>query len=284
MPDFGIMRGFNEKLFGDKLVAGQLPTQLGLIGSSDFGSLLLDFYPNASAAYSVRKLRLAYTGSAIRVRRSSDNFETDINFTATSDLDTTELTSFCSGTNGFVTTWYDQSGNGRNATQTTASNQPQIVSSGAVITDNGKPTLQFDGVNDVMNSPVVALKYIFAVFNPKTAISYEGFLGYDSNHIFIRDASLSSFYYSSASLFPNTATTNYVNDIQTINFANSSLQLFSIGGDSPASSTKFLTIGDDNAGGVNSSENISEVVAYTNNEISNRSAINTNLNTYYAIY
>ena len=29
MPDFGIMRGFNEKLFGDKLFAGQLPTQLG---------------------------------------------------------------------------------------------------------------------------------------------------------------------------------------------------------------------------------------------------------------
>jgi hypothetical protein len=38
MPDFGIMRGFNEKLFGDKLVAGQLPTQLGLIGSTDFGT------------------------------------------------------------------------------------------------------------------------------------------------------------------------------------------------------------------------------------------------------
>jgi hypothetical protein len=37
MPDFGIMRGFNEKLLGDKLVAGQLPTQLGLIGSSEFG-------------------------------------------------------------------------------------------------------------------------------------------------------------------------------------------------------------------------------------------------------
>jgi hypothetical protein len=31
------MRGFNEKLFGDKLVAGQLPTQLGLIGSVEFG-------------------------------------------------------------------------------------------------------------------------------------------------------------------------------------------------------------------------------------------------------
>jgi hypothetical protein len=31
------MRGFNEKLFGDKLYAGQLPTQLGLIGSENFG-------------------------------------------------------------------------------------------------------------------------------------------------------------------------------------------------------------------------------------------------------
>jgi len=45
MPDFGIMRGFNEKLFGDKLVAGQLPTQLGLIGGfetfdADYQSIL----------------------------------------------------------------------------------------------------------------------------------------------------------------------------------------------------------------------------------------------------
>jgi hypothetical protein len=46
MPDFGIMRGFNEKLFGDKLVAGQLPTQLGLIGSVDFA-----FDPDAQAFF-----------------------------------------------------------------------------------------------------------------------------------------------------------------------------------------------------------------------------------------
>jgi len=41
MPDFGIMRGFNEKLFSDKLVAGQLPTQLGVIGS--FSALDIDY-------------------------------------------------------------------------------------------------------------------------------------------------------------------------------------------------------------------------------------------------
>lgn len=37
MPDFGIFRGFNDKLFGNKLYAGQLPTQLGTIGSVVFG-------------------------------------------------------------------------------------------------------------------------------------------------------------------------------------------------------------------------------------------------------
>jgi hypothetical protein len=114
-------------------------------------SLLLDLYPSAAAAYSVRKLRSAYTGSAIRVRRSSDNTETNIGFTALGNLDESALTSFCSGTNGFVTTWYDQSGNGYNATQTTAASQPQIVSSGSVITKafigGSKPTISFTTSN-----------------------------------------------------------------------------------------------------------------------------------------
>ena len=47
MPDFGIMRGFNEKLFGDKLVAGQLPTQLGVIGSQE----ALEFDVDAQAFF-----------------------------------------------------------------------------------------------------------------------------------------------------------------------------------------------------------------------------------------
>lgn len=45
--------------------------------------------------------------------------------------------------NGFVTTWYDQSGNVRNATQTTAGNQPRIMAGGVVETILGKPCLYF---------------------------------------------------------------------------------------------------------------------------------------------
>jgi hypothetical protein len=54
---------------------------------------LLDTYPNAAVAYSLRKLRSAYTGSAIRVRRSSDNAEQDIAFVG-NDLDTTTMLDF----------------------------------------------------------------------------------------------------------------------------------------------------------------------------------------------
>ncbi len=43
--------------------------------------------------------------------------------------------------NGFVVKWYDQSGNGGDLEQSTTANQPQIVSSGAVLKDNGKPVI-----------------------------------------------------------------------------------------------------------------------------------------------
>jgi hypothetical protein len=124
-----------------------LPSFMGF-DKAGFGTpKLLDLYPGAAVAYSVRLLRTLYTGNAIRVRRSSDNTETNIGFTALGNLDTTTLTTFCSGTNGFVTTWYDQSGNARNATQTTAANQPQIVSAGAVLTVNSKPCTVFSAAS-----------------------------------------------------------------------------------------------------------------------------------------
>ena len=119
----------------------------GIVGSQIQSFVgLLDTYPNAAVAYSVRKLRTAYTGNAIRVRRT-DLTESDIGFTATGNLDTTALLAF-TGTgaldNGFITTWYDQSGNSRDATQTTALSQPQIVSAGSVLTLNSKTRVNFN--------------------------------------------------------------------------------------------------------------------------------------------
>jgi hypothetical protein len=108
-----------------------------------------------AAAYSLRKLRTAYSGAAINVRRSSDGATQDIGFTASGNLDTVTLLAFVGTGNGFVTTWYDQSGNGRNATQTDSTRQPQIVNNGAIETQNGKPTIrQLTGAGFVASVPI----------------------------------------------------------------------------------------------------------------------------------
>jgi len=107
---------------------------------------LLDTYTGAAAGYSLRRIKSTET-VAIRVRRSSDNTEQDIGFSA-GVLDTSSLLTFAGAGDAFVKTWYDQSGNSNDATQATTANQPKIVSSGAVILENGKPAVEFDGSND----------------------------------------------------------------------------------------------------------------------------------------
>jgi hypothetical protein len=101
----------------------------------------------ASAAFSVRKLRTAYAGQCLRVRRNNDNAEQDVGFTAAGGLDTTALLAFVGANSGFVTAWYDQSGNGRNVAMSTAGFQPRIVNSGTLDTDGGLPNIVFIPTN-----------------------------------------------------------------------------------------------------------------------------------------
>lgn len=101
----------------------------------------LDVVTGAAAAFGLRKLRSAYTGAAIRVRRSSDNVEQDIGFTTAGDLDTVALLAFVGAGSGFQTTWYDQSGNGRNLVQAAASAQSRIVNAGVLETRNRRPAV-----------------------------------------------------------------------------------------------------------------------------------------------
>jgi hypothetical protein len=266
---------------------------------------LLDLYPNAAAAYSLRKLRTLYTGNAIRVRRSSDNTETDIGFSG-ANLDTSSLTSFCSGTNGFVTTWYDQSGNGINATNTTAANQPQIVSSGSIITQNTKPTIQGDGVNSFLRFSLGSTSVPVSTFycvqrNSGTGYAYDWAMGSNfltslnamssgwevtTQNVFEWDGgavnldgsqSLGVFYLKSMlNLTGATKLLFYQNNVSktigqpsgSIN-TNGSGALFS---DSQSGSTQRF------AG------NMSEFILYKSDQTTNVNGINTNINTYYAIY
>lgn len=106
----------------------------------------LDLVPGAAAAFDMRKVRTAYTGACMRVLRSSDNAEQDINFNTAGLIDTASLLSFVGASNGLVKIWYDQSGNSRNLVQNTISAMPIIVSSGVLQTRGGIAALTGLGV------------------------------------------------------------------------------------------------------------------------------------------
>lgn len=257
------------------------------------GTPLLDLYPSAAAAYSVRKLRAAYTGSAIRVRRSSDNAEQDIGFSS-GNLDTAALLSFV-GTgvldNGFVTTWYDQSGNANNATQTTAINQPQIVSAGVVITNAGKPCLQLDNIND-------SLRTSLTINRPYT-ISAQ-FLQFDTSisrmlqsnsapNALITSTRPANTVYTDGNVVSNSYASPNQNVIISLIVSTSSTTKFfyntnNIATASPASGNFgqlcFGFVANNEAG----NGQIKETIVWASDQSSNNTGIQTNMNSYYGIY
>ena len=108
---------------------------------------LLDLFPGAALALSAARLvgnSSTYTGPLIRVRRASDSAEQDIGFDGDGLLDESALATFCAGTDGFVRTFYDQSGNGNDATQTNTASQPKVYDSvTGVELENAKAALKF---------------------------------------------------------------------------------------------------------------------------------------------
>ena len=121
-----------------------------------------------SVAYGLRRLSRFWTGAAIRVMRTSDDAELDIGFIG-EDLDVVTLLAFVGLANGEIVIWYDQSGNGRHAVSPTAASRPRIVVNGVLQTQNGKPEIRFDGVDDYLAaaSPLIDTTHsLFILFTP----------------------------------------------------------------------------------------------------------------------
>jgi hypothetical protein len=117
---------------------------MGIIAASrlrarDLTGFLLNDFSGGSLGLSLDLLDSDYTGSAIKVRRSSDNTELDIGF-VNNELDTASLLDFVGSGNGFVSIIYDQVGS-NNMVQNNASLQGKIVSNGSIILKGGKPCI-----------------------------------------------------------------------------------------------------------------------------------------------
>ena len=113
---------------------------------------ILNTVSGAAAAYSLRKINADYTGKCIKVRRNSDNaeqeiaFDTNGNLSANSKIEdgTTSFSTWYGSDSVYITKWYDQSGNNKNAIRNTSTLQPRIVIDGAICTNtNGKPEVNF---------------------------------------------------------------------------------------------------------------------------------------------
>ena len=108
-------------------------------GGGGAASLVLDSLSPAAAYSPARQILTAYSGPLIRVRRASDNVEADIGFGVDGLLDTAALAAHCGAAIGYLTKWYDQSGNGHDLANAETAKQWRVYSGTAAYTRNTKP-------------------------------------------------------------------------------------------------------------------------------------------------
>lgn len=261
---------------------------------------LLDTYTGATAAYSLRKLRSTYNGNAIRVRRSSDSTTLDIGFNTNGTLNTTAMLAFVGAGNGFVTIWYDQSGNGYNLEQVTSTRQPQIVSSGSVLTLNNKPSMYNNG--STTNPWNMTVTFGSTLSQPNTIFN----MGSNSNQTaagYLWDgigvSNRTGLYQSGGNtlnLFAgNTLTASYTSNINTqrlifakYNGASSSVAVnngTATTGNAGTQSLTGLTINSNYGLGVGLiPTNQQEFILWNADKATDRTGISDNINTYYSTY
>jgi hypothetical protein len=162
---------------------GATTIQTGYIGYNKFFGNeipILNIFPSAHHAYSLRKLRTAYTGACLRIRRTTTTptvttTTVDLSFDSNNTISLNSAITYVSGTattatnlgqfcasvvngysnpdlvntnqNIFVVTWFDQSGNGKNPTNATAGQQPRLVNTGNLELSGGKVTVRFTSAN-----------------------------------------------------------------------------------------------------------------------------------------
>lgn len=275
---------------------------------------LLDFFPGARLALSLRRLRSTYNGPCVRVRRSSDNEERLFGF-VDDVVDAVGIEEFCGNSIGYVVAWYSQDDDLKFAKQGSAAMQPYIYANNAIVLDNGKPSIRFPGnqylvvgSNDPLDPDNVILNTFISCFTVNSsqqgvefilehsinANNQQGFYFYGSAGnawIFVRFLPnyapnlANGFYWSGpsntqilATLTFNNTGTYYKNGIVQPNNGGVTNNL----PNTPINA--LFRIMASTGGGYISNGKMQEVIVYNQEEFSNRTGIEFNINNYYNIY
>jgi len=261
---------------------------------ADEANLLLDTYTGAAAAYSIRKLRTLYTGDCVEVWNGISY--ADIGF-SNDELDTTALAAHCGSNSGYVSKWYDQSGNTNTAAQTATGSMPKIYDgTTGVVTENGKPAVDFtNSVNLFLknssgqNLSISATDYSF-IFVQKRATASGWIFDSQSGRFVISSGSPSGLFYDGA--WKGSKPTTTAHEINYFDFVSPSSTNYYVNGSLNQGSLSYTqqaiggltSIGREYSGSVPMNGTLQEFVIYTTPQTDNRTGIETNINTFYNIF
>ena len=258
------------------------------------GAFLLDTYTGAAAGYSTRRLATSAT-NLMRIREDAGDTETDIGYDSNNELDTAAIATHCGTANGYVVTWYDQA-NSNDADQTTEASQPQIYdgTTQAVLEENGKPIIKRISANSTLTTSLTGNSTLYIFAAAKVYGTDASILISDSGTDFTYTLSARNFSFltivsnnfGSVTYYHNSSGTTYANQQEVLQDAQSQ-SLFSIVADSSSVTTgyEFGNTGTQSGtGAIYGQYSMQEVILYHSDQSSNRTGIETNINSEYLIY
>jgi hypothetical protein len=291
----GVGTEANVQISANGVVGNPTGSALGTTGANTAGSCIEYIGANIGNSYqrnyekSVKEL-IIYVSDQTANRTA---LEANIGEAYSIDLPAGVDTGF-DQVDGFVETWYDQSGNGADATQAVAGSQPKIVDGGALVTDsNNNPEIDFNGsnsfsfVNTTDSSP------------PYTVLSVSKVRDTGTNVIYGVDTGTTAGFYrqtgTTHALFSGGTSTGSAFAINTnylrFDLFNGSSSVVGVNGDT---TNVALTADRTNTGfriafsAVNSNQSIDgtikEIILYQSDQSANRPAIEANINNQYEIY
>ena len=203
---------------------------------------------------------------------------------------------------GAVTTWYDQSGNGNDATNATESEQPLIVDGGSVAQFDGINAVEFNGTSHEL---AASLSLSTTAFSSFSVAGTDGAAGTNAQAIFGSNATAFYSQIRSYDLETRISTSPILTLDDDIGNNPNQMQLFaSINGTSAGNQYIDGTIGNQSpldtssSGGISETSvyigsvngqrylggGISEIIIFDSDQSSNRTGMETNINDHFDIY